>query len=150
MEVIDQEVGTRSVAYAGFWERFGAALIDGILMGVVGMAVGLAMGEGTFEANDNGFTYRSSDLIGTIIGIFYYVGMETSKHQATLGKKALNLKVTDMDGNRLTIGRSIGRYFAKILSAMILLIGYLMQPFTQKKQALHDMLAGTLVVKDQQ
>jgi uncharacterized RDD family membrane protein YckC len=73
--------------------------------------------------------------------------MESSARQATLGKMALGIVVTDLDGNRIGFGRATGRYFAKILSALILLIGFIMAAFTQKKQGLHDIIAGTLVVK---
>ena len=62
-------------------------------------------------------------------------------------KKALGLSVTDLSGNRIGFGRATGRYFAKILSGLILLIGFIMVAFTQRKQGLHDMLAGTLVYK---
>jgi len=80
------------------------------------------------------------------VGVAYYVGQESSRKQATLGKRALGIIVTDLHGNRISNGRAVGRYFAKLLSALILLIGYFMAGFTEKKQALHDMIAGTLVV----
>ena len=74
-------------------------------------------------------------------------GFESSVYQATLGKMMLGLRVTDLHGKRISIGRAVGRYFAKILSAVILCIGFIMAAFTQKKQALHDLIAGTLVVR---
>jgi len=77
----------------------------------------------------------------------YYALMESSKHQATIGKLALGLKVTDMNGQRISFARATGRYFGKIISGMILLIGYIMAGFTEKKQALHDIMANCLVVK---
>lgn len=78
----------------------------------------------------------------------YYALMESSSWQATVGKKALGLKVTDMAGEKVTFGRASGRFFGKIVSGLILLIGYLMAAFTEKKQALHDMIASTLVYKE--
>ena len=84
-----------------------------------------------------------------ILQWLYYALMESSRKQATLGKMALGLKVTDMYGNRITFGRATGRYFGKILSGLILNIGYIMAAFTEKKQALHDMLANCLVIIDQ-
>jgi uncharacterized RDD family membrane protein YckC len=72
--------------------------------------------------------------------------MESSSWQAMLGKRALGIIVTDENGNRLTFGRATGRYWAKFLSYFILMIGFLMAAFTPKKQALHDMVANTLVV----
>ena len=85
--------------------------------------------------------------ITTIGGILYFVLMESSAKQATLGKMALGLVVVDVDGNRISFLRALGRYFAKILSGIILLIGYIMVGFTERKQGLHDMIASTLVVK---
>lgn len=73
--------------------------------------------------------------------------MESSAKQATLGKMALGIVVTDLEGARIGFGRATGRYFAKILSGLILGIGFLMAAFTERKQGLHDIIAGTLVVK---
>jgi uncharacterized RDD family membrane protein YckC len=72
--------------------------------------------------------------------------MESSSKQATLGKLALGIVVTDLNGNRISFGRATGRYFGKIVSGMIFAIGYIMAGFTEKKQALHDMIASCLVV----
>jgi len=76
----------------------------------------------------------------------YHTAMESSRHQATLGKKALGIIVTDMNGNRISFARANGRFFGKWVSGMIMNIGYLMAAFTEKKQALHDILASCLVV----
>jgi uncharacterized RDD family membrane protein YckC len=95
--------------------------------------------------------------IGFILGFFgiilvvswlYYALSESSSWQATLGKKILNLKVTDMSGQPISFGRASGRYFAKIITGMIpLMIGYIMAGFTEKKQAIHDMIASCLVLR---
>jgi uncharacterized RDD family membrane protein YckC len=78
----------------------------------------------------------------------YYAWMESSEHQATLGKMALGLIVTDLDDRRVSFARATGRFFAKIISGLIpLAIGYIMAGFTEKKQALHDMIASTLVLR---
>jgi len=122
--------------YAGFWLRFGAAIIDGILVGLVNGVLQGFMGKG--------FWYG---LLSLLIGWLYYTLMESSSHQATLGKKVLGLRVTGLNGQRISFGRATGRYFGKIISAILLFIGYIMAAFTSKKQALHDILAGTLVVK---
>lgn len=76
----------------------------------------------------------------------YYALMESSDKQGTVGKIILNLKVVDLVGNKISFGRATGRFFGKILSGLILNIGYIMAAFTEKKQALHDMLAGCLVI----
>ena len=86
-------------------------------------------------------------ILATAINWLYYALMESSKYQATLGKMAVGARVTDLEGNRISFARATGRYFAKIISGMILMIGYIMAGFTEKKQALHDMIANTLVIK---
>jgi len=86
-------------------------------------------------------------LIRTVLNWLYYALLESSAWQATLGKKALGLEVTDMQGMRISFGRATGRFFAKIISSIILFIGFIMAGFTEKKQALHDMIAGTLVIR---
>ncbi len=127
--------------YAGFWRRVGAALIDAILVGVVGGILNAILGA---TGDDSG---AIGGLI-TFVGAYaYYAGMESSSSQATVGKMALGIQVTDLNGRRISFWRALGRNLAEILSALILLIGYIMVAFTAKKQGLHDMIAGTLVVK---
>jgi len=138
--------------FAGFWRRFGAYFIDYFIVGFTQVfllfVVGFILGATGNQENLQGsgiiiFSY----LIGGILGILYYAGMESSASQATLGKMALGIKVTDLHGRRISFGRAVGRLFAKILSGIILCIGYIMVAFTEKKQGLHDMIAGTLVLK---
>jgi uncharacterized RDD family membrane protein YckC len=142
--------------YGSFWQRFVASLIDGILMWVVQMIVftvfglsSMGLGKADPEAFANGVpaTFWLAYAIAIGIGVSYYAYFESSEKQATFGKQAMGLVVTDLNGNRITLLNAVGRYFSKLLSALILCIGYLMQPFTQKKQALHDIIAGTLVYK---
>ena len=85
-------------------------------------------------------------IISTVAQWLYFALMEASSNQGTLGKMAMGIKVTDTMGYPITFGRATGRYFGKILSGAILMIGYIMAAFTERKQALHDMMAGTLVV----
>ena len=144
--------------YAGFWIRVGAYLIDIIIL-VIAMSLlqaitGIDMGANySAQLNDalveggSSETSAVGQLLGLIIGIAYFAGLESSAWQATVGKKALGLTVIDASGRRISFLRAVGRYFAKILSGIILAIGYIMVAFTQKKQGLHDMLASTLVVK---
>ena len=77
----------------------------------------------------------------------YFALLESSERQATFGKMALGLKVTDLNGNRISFGQAVGRNLAKYISLVTLLIGYIMAGFTERKQALHDMIASTLVFK---
>lgn len=86
-------------------------------------------------------------LLTTILVVLYFTLMESSKYQATVGKLALGLIVTDENGGKLDVVKALIRNLSKIISSMILMIGYLMIGFTEKKQGLHDIIAKTLVVK---
>jgi len=151
-----------AVAYAGFWLRFVAAIIDGLILYFVGMILFLPFAASMGMGMRGMMTGRPPNLEGllplihamiritllrTVLHWLYYSLLESSAWQATLGKKALGLEVTDLDGNRISFGRATGRFFAKIISSIILFIGYIMAGFTEKKQALHDILAGTLVIR---
>jgi uncharacterized RDD family membrane protein YckC len=85
--------------------------------------------------------------LSILLGWGYFAGMESSFNQATLGKKTLGLKVVGLDGERISFAKATGRYFSKIISALILLIGYIMAGFDSKKRALHDIIASTYVIK---
>ena len=85
-------------------------------------------------------------VAGLLVWWLYYALMESSSRQATLGKMALGIKVVDQEGNPVSFGRATARNVAKLLSGMILMVGYVMAAFTSRKQALHDILAGCLVV----
>lgn len=144
--------------YAGFWRRVGAYIIDviviSIISGIIGGIFGIGLGTSVAATGGSVDDVQSlgnslGGLIGLAIGIAYFCGMESSSLQATLGKKALGLVVTDDNGNRIGFGKALGRYLGKILSGLILGIGYLMVAFTDKKQGLHDKLAGTLVLVGQ-
>ena len=138
-----------AVEYAGFGIRFVAALVDGIITGILGFIVGALVGGIGGAGGANNQTIQAiAQLFGIVIGWLYSALQESSEKQATVGKKMMGIRVTDLDGNRISFGRATGRHFAKIISACILLIGYIMAAFTEKKQALHDIMAGTLVVKD--
>ncbi len=132
-----------SPEYAGFWLRAAAYLIDAIIMTVVGLVIYGTIGGDFLEPN------VFSRILVALISVGYFVYYESSEKQATFGKQAIGIVVTDIHGGRISVGQAVGRYFSKILSAMILLIGFFMAGFTDKKQALHDMIAGTLVVKRQ-
>lgn len=145
------------VVYAGFWLRFVAVIIDSLVLMVCGCIVGGCIGgaigaTGGMHRGANGpelpiASQLLINLITTIIGWLYFALMESGPWQATLGKKALGLVVTDLEGRRITFLRATGRYFAKWISTIILLVGYIMAGFTEKKQALHDIIASTLVIK---
>ena len=142
--------------YGGFWIRFVAALIDGILVQVVvvplGAVFGGAIGVAGVAARMPGEGTRLvAVIVGAALGLLaswiYEAAMESSSLRATLGKMIFGMKVTDLNGNRISFARATGRHFAKYLSSMILFIGYIMAGFTERKQALHDMIASTLVIR---
>ena len=121
------------VTYAGFWTRFVALIIDAVIVGVAS-SVATA---GTLGAG----------IVVTFVGPWLYEAfMLSSEWQATVGKRAMSIVVTGVDGSRISFARATGRHFAKYISAFILGIGFIMAAFTARKQALHDMIAETLVV----
>ena len=142
--------------YAGFWERFLAYCIDSAVLTLGSVIVGflgaffigfiMALMGMEVEEMENFFVILYY-ILAFVLSCLYFTIMESSGMQATLGKKALNLAVTDLSGNRITFGRANGRYWSKLVSIAIFGIGYIMAAFTEKHQALHDMIAGTFVVK---
>ncbi len=153
--------------YAGFWLRLVAIIIDGIIIGVAqsfifvpilaALGLGFASSVETMDMSDPdqaaGMMASVMALMGgywilsLTIQILYSTLMESSKLQATVGKLALGLKVTDLQGNKLDFVKALVRNLCKLISNFTLLIGYIMAGFTEKKQALHDMIASTLVLK---
>jgi uncharacterized RDD family membrane protein YckC len=141
------------VGYGGFWIRVVAAIIDAIILRVVVAPVGMIFGGLGMAGMMSGIPHRGLRFLGggitIILLIFgswlYEAFMESSSYQATLGKMIFGMKVTDLNGNRISFERATGRHFAKWLSTMIFGIGYIMVGFTERKQGLHDLLAGTLV-----
>ncbi|MGA8450524.1 MAG: RDD family protein [Candidatus Acidiferrales bacterium] len=151
--------------YAGFWLRLLAYIIDSV---VIGMAFGVfvlivvaIVGIGYFRTMFEGMNGEDATVpaafmaiilfatvISVVAGWLYYAWMESSQYQGTLGKMALGLTVTDLQGRRVTFARASGRFFAKIITGLIpVAIGYIMAGFTEKKQALHDMIASCLVLR---
>jgi len=156
----------KPVEYAGFWWRFLAYVIDEIILsfvswifilpilGIFGISM-YSLKEAGFDPDD-AYMYIGP-MIGAITSIsflaiainwLYFAIMESSKIQGTLGKMLLKIKVIDYDGNRISFARATGRYFGKIISGMILMIGYIMAGFTDRKQALHDIMASCYVIKE--
>jgi uncharacterized RDD family membrane protein YckC len=153
------------VEYAGFWLRFLAFLIDNAVMGIGFVLILIPLifltGLGGFiseihpdeDMNDVGIFMLIGLLflaatVSLLLTWLYHALMESSEWQATLGKRVLGLVVTDMAGRRVSFGRATGRHFAKIITNMVpAFIGYIMAGFTERKQALHDMIAGCLVLR---
>ncbi len=130
--------------YAGFWARFCAWFIDSIIEGSCVALVGLPLD--ALIRSDSAMLIVGR-LLGIVVPWIYEALMESSAHQATLGKKAMGIKVTTLNGDRISFANATGRHFGKYLSALTLCVGFLMAGFTRRKQALHDMIASTLVVR---
>jgi uncharacterized RDD family membrane protein YckC len=161
------EGGSAPLAYAGFWERFAAALIDGLILGIPFWLVAIGLismfgGLGIIMHRNPPADPREAMafvapmfmlfflgmLCFTVVRWLYFAGMESSSRQATFGKSVMSLRVTNLEGQRLSFGHATGRFGGKIVSDLIpFLIGYIMAAFTEKKQALHDLIAGTLVLR---
>jgi uncharacterized RDD family membrane protein YckC len=145
------------VGYGGFWIRVVAAIIDGVLVRVVLAPIGAMFGISGLALGGFGHGgFALMHLLGGGVMVLlilagswlYEAFMESSAYQATVGKMIFGMKVTDLYGNRISFARATGRHFAKILSGMILCIGFIMVGLTERKQGLHDLLAGTLVRKN--
>lgn len=143
------ETGAGRIVYAEFMPRLGALILDSIFIALLTIVPAFIIGFGSMMAfgQESGPAIGSaiSQLFSLFVQVAYYVGFETSAKQATWGKQIVGIKVTDLNGRRLTVGRALGRYFAKILSGCTV-IGWFLPLFTEKKQALHDIVAGTLVL----
>ncbi|MBU8877625.1 RDD family protein [Bacillus sp. FJAT-29790] len=169
MEInLEKQENEETKEYGGFWIRFAAYLIDSIVIGIPLSILSIIIFMiffGTSGAYDVIFAdpeYMDPDMVylGSYFGamgittlinigavVAYFAGLHASKWQATVGKKLLGLKVTDLHGNRISFWRAFGRYLAMSFLSGILLIGYIIAAFTEKKQALHDLIAGTIVIK---
>jgi uncharacterized RDD family membrane protein YckC len=154
---LEAEARSRApVKYAGFWLRLVAYIIDSIVLGfAIGVVIFMPLMDRAGISVDNPWTFYTSPsrqivamrLLVVMASWVYWALMESSPWQATLGKKVLGLMVTDLEGRRVSFGRASGRYFAKIVSGMLLLVGFFMAGFTQRKQSLHDIIAGCLVTR---
>lgn len=136
--VAENAVAQMQVKYAGFWIRWVASFIDGLVLLIPNIILSIV------------FTALLMPTLGTIFSYIilwaYYISM-TKKYGATLGKKALGLQVASDNSDNLTLSQVIFREtIGKIISMIILFIGYMMAGSTKRKQALHDKIAGTIVV----
>lgn len=145
--------------YASFWQRFAAVFLDGIFVGLIGcipqiglFAIAFALVQPESD-QDAAIAMNVGNIlancVGLVIGCVYYPLLESSERQATWGKRIIGIRVVTLDGGRISFAQGLGRYLAKIfLSGCGCGIGYLLPFFTEKKQALHDLVAGTLVVEN--
>ena len=142
------------VVYAGFWKRFAAWFIDSMVVGLasviiaipIGVILALAPGSDIDGMVDSRAFDLLSQLISWVLSAWYFGWMYSSSHQASLGKMAVGIKVVRGNGEALLFWRGFWRTFAQIVSGIILMIGYIMAAFTERKQALHDLMCDTVVV----
>lgn len=157
--------------YADFFLRLVAYIIDSIIMGVAVVAMfipiaaltGAAANLRLLEEAQRQSGQPDPAAIAAIISVIvtfagvallitwlYHAYFESSSWQATPGKRVVNIYVTDLNGQQLTFLNATGRHFAKIVTGLIpFFLGYIMAAFTERRQALHDMIAGTLVLRRQ-
>ena len=136
------------VYYAGFWVRLGAVMIDSVILSLLTFVVFLILEllSGWLGIR-LGFSDSKLDAYSIVISWLYFAGLEGGEHNATIGKRVFHLQALhadDLTGYGFFVGTA--RFTVSLLSALLLLIGYLMQPFTRRKQALHDLATGTVVV----
>lgn len=145
-----QETG-RKLVYAKFSQRVYAFLLDGLilyaLMVIGNLCVLFLIVIPFFKNSTDGIYVGMFFSYGILTWPFlYFALLESSGYQATIGKRIMGIKVTNLEGGRIGFGQATGRFLSKIPSAFFLFLGFFIQPFTAKKQALHDLSAGTLVV----
>ncbi len=144
--------------YAGFWIRVLATIIDRLILGVVlsplffiyVLPAMIKASQGGFDEDNPHFVFAFAPAVWIIafaVSWAYEAFLTSSEWQGTVGKRVLGLKVTDLNGNRISLARATGRFFAKLLSFAICYVGVIMVAFTERKQGLHDIIAGTLVWK---
>lgn len=148
------------VVYAGFWKRFAAYAIDSVVVGIAGVVVQVVVaavmfgGMAALSSNPGEMFSTGAGILGVLLlylaplalGAAYYGFFHASANQASLGKMAVGIKVTDESGGHISFWRGFARYFALIVSSIPLGIGLIMAGFTDRKRALHDMMCTTLVV----
>ena len=130
--------------YAGFWKRLAATLLDLMILLVPMLVLGIIV---ALVTGPKSKATLAADLSTLAVLWLYFAGMESSRKQATLGKIAFGIRVVDLDGERISFLRASARLAAKLLSALSLFVGFLMAGVTRRKQALHDIVAGSLVVE---
>jgi uncharacterized RDD family membrane protein YckC len=149
----------KNIRYAGFWIRCVAAIIDSLIVSlatflIFAIVMGATSSSPMFIENwekasheAGGGIWLSINLMPIVISWLYYALQYSSKVQATLGMRAVGLKIAGYDYHRISFARATGRHFAEILSTLTLGIGYLMIAFTKKKQGLHDFVAKTYILR---
>jgi uncharacterized RDD family membrane protein YckC len=140
-----------AVAYAGFWRRFLALLIDGIILGIVGgiLASILGLGSGSSGGGSVGFSFGTGGtLLNIILDLIYFTLMIALVNGKTLGGMVLGIRVVPADGGgSVSIGKALVRTIVAYVSGLVILLGYLWMLWDSNKQTWHDKAAGTYVVR---
>jgi uncharacterized RDD family membrane protein YckC len=134
--------------YAGFWIRFVAKFVDGVIVGIPGY--GIQFGASALVSQDDPQAFMIVFFITWLISFALQLGYSvwlTGKYGATVGKMACGLRVVTPNGSKISYGVACGRFFAEILSGLILYIGYIMAAFDEEKRALHDRICNTRVIR---
>jgi uncharacterized RDD family membrane protein YckC len=145
-------LNTGAMTYARFWTRFAAVFVDGIILWVVNFVLqmgAVALVRVSSSANQGPMAAAVVSMLLMVVSLAIALSYEVvmiGKYGATLGKMACKIKVVTADGGRVSYLRALGRYFAKMLSGLILGIGYLMAAFDEEKRALHDRICDTRVI----
>jgi uncharacterized RDD family membrane protein YckC len=136
--------------YGGFWIRFLAILIDGLIMDAIYIPLAMLFGLTAFRTVGSAPVVRPGTIVALefvpLLAFFLYEVIMIRYFGATLGKMAVGVKVVRSDGSEISWGISIARYFMKMVSWIILMIGYIMAGFDSEKRALHDRVCDTRVV----
>jgi uncharacterized RDD family membrane protein YckC len=142
MEILDENSIENPKRYASFWDRFLAMVIDFVLLFLINWAVSVVLGINIFQL--------SGDIIwfGNIVSLLYFIYFESSNKQATYGKQMMRIRVVGKNGGRINAGQAAVRNLMKIVSTLLLFLGFIIAVFNDNKQALHDMVATTLVVQE--
>jgi len=139
-----------AMEYAGFWIRFGAILIDGIIMWIVNMVIGIPLGLLGAASFEQPAVMVVTQLFMVLLQLVVPVVYDTwfvGKYAATPGKMACRIKIVTADAGQVSYARAIGRHFAKWISGITLGIGYLMAAFDDQKRSLHDRICDTRVIR---
>ncbi len=136
---------TGAMEYAGFLLRFGAKFVDGIILQIGNFAINLTMGMLLRKFDPNMVPLLILPITLTLNAVYsiFFIG----KFGATPGKMAAKIRVVNADGSKVSYGKACARFFAEFLSALTLMIGYIMAAFDDEKRALHDRICHTRVIK---
>jgi len=141
-----------AVHYGGFWRRFAAWCVDGLVLFFPNAILRVVVGLPTplsFRVLDDDLAGRAFAVTAIVTALYwvYCAGLESSRWQGSLGQLLFGLRVTDLRGGRISFGRATGRFFAHALSMLLCMTGYLFNLWNPRRQTLHDMVAGCLVVR---